>query len=90
MFLIDFTIVKILLARISLVKLQRDSQIFLQKKAFMVEYSQLIVNDVQIRVNGCFLDFKVIPIGEIRDNQVNICFVGFRKRKFNSSVFNIT
>jgi hypothetical protein len=57
MFLIDFTIVKILLARISLVKLHKESQIFLQKKGYMVEYTHLIVNDIQIRVNGCFLDF---------------------------------
>jgi hypothetical protein len=57
MFLFDFTIIKILLARISLVKLRKEHQIFLRKKEYMVEYSHLIVNDIQIRVNGCFLDF---------------------------------
>jgi hypothetical protein len=57
MFLFDFTIIKILLARISLVKLRKEHQIFLRKKGYMVEYSHLIVNDIQIRVNGCFLDF---------------------------------
>jgi len=90
MFLFDFTSVTILLARISFVKLHRESQIFLQKKAYMVEHSHLIVNDIQIRVNDYFLNFQVISIGEIRDNQVNICLVGFRKRKFSYSIFNIT
>jgi hypothetical protein len=57
MFLFDFTIVTILLARISLVKLHKELQIFLQKKSYMVEYSHLIVNDSQIRVNDNFLNF---------------------------------
>jgi hypothetical protein len=90
MFLFDFTLVKILLARISLVKLQRESQIFLQKKRYMVEYSHLIVNDSQIKVNDNFLNFQIIPIRKIRDNLVYICLIGFRKGKFYGSVFNIT
>ena len=56
----------------------------------MVEWRHLIVNDNQIRVNDCFLNFQIIPIGKIRNNQVNIRLIGFRKRKFNCSVFNIT
>ena len=38
----------------------------------MVEYNRLSVNEYQITVNDCFLDFEVIPIGKIRDNQLNI------------------
>jgi hypothetical protein len=31
----------------------------------MVECSRLIVDDYQIRVDGYFLNFKVIPIGKL-------------------------
>jgi len=48
MFLFDFTLITILLARISFVKLLRQLENFLQKKAFMVECIRLIVNDRQI------------------------------------------
>ena len=80
MFLFDFTLITILLARISLVKLHKELQFFLQKKAYMVEYSHLIVNDIQMRVNDYFLNFQIIPVREIRDNLVDIYLIGFRKR----------
>jgi len=80
MFLFDFTLITILLARISLVKVHEELQFFLQKKAYMVKYSHLIVNDIQMRVNDYFLNFQIIPVREIRDNLVDICLIGFRKR----------
>jgi hypothetical protein len=52
----------------SFVKLLRQLQKFLQKKAFMVECSRLIVNDCQIKVNDYFLNFQIISIGKIRNN----------------------
>ena len=56
----------------------------------MVEYSRLIVNDHQIKVNDYFLNFKIISIGKIRNNKVNIHLIRFGKRKLYSTVLYIT
>jgi hypothetical protein len=56
----------------------------------MVEYSRLIVNDRQIKVNDYFLNFQIIPIGKIRNNKVDIYLIGFGEGEFYSAVFNIT
>lgn len=56
----------------------------------MVEYSRLGVNEYQITVDDCFLNFEVISIGKIRNNQLNIEFISFRKRYFYSTIFYIT
>ena len=45
------------------------------KKGLMVEHIQLIVYDYQIRVNTIFLNFQIISIGKIRNNELNIPFV---------------
>ncbi len=73
MFLYCFTLFnEPLLLRYHDVKLHKKPLFTLQIQAYMVEYSRLIVNDHQIWVDGCFLDFQVISVGEIGNNKVNI------------------
>ncbi|HRN45775.1 MAG TPA: hypothetical protein PLH20_13530, partial [Flavobacterium sp.] len=57
------------------VKLLRISQKTMPKKGLMVEHIQLIVYGYQIRVNAIFLNFQIISIGKIRNNELNIPFV---------------
>ncbi len=66
------------------VKLHSISQNQAIIKAFVVECSRLIVNDYQIKVNGCFLDFQIITFGKLSNYKVNIGLIGFRKRELNS------
>ncbi len=58
MFLYCFTLLyDSLLAHCHIVKLHKKPLFALQIQAHMVEGSRLIVNDRQIWVDGCFLDF---------------------------------
>jgi hypothetical protein len=77
-------------AGISFVKLHSKPQFFLHWKAFVVIDLRLLVNGYQIMVNDWFLDFYVVFVGKIIYDEIYIFFVGFRKRKFYSSVLNIT
>jgi hypothetical protein len=57
------------------VKVDVNPVFILQKRVFMVEYSRLIVDGGQIRVDGLFLYFQVLSICKSRDNKVNICLI---------------
>ena len=77
-------------AGISYVKLQRHLQILIKRKGFVVERNQLIVNEYQILVDGCFLNFQIISVRKFRNNKIYISLIGFREREFNCTIFNIT
>lgn len=60
-----------------MVKLHRRLRLIKCLEVFMVECTHLIVNDYQIRVDGNFLDFQIIPFGNTFDNVIYIFFIGF-------------
>ncbi len=55
----------------------------------MVDGGRLVVNDGQIRVDGIFLNFQVIAIGNGGNYGINVFLIRLRKRQFGGGIFNV-